>query len=148
MEYQIDINSEKDEIITLVKSAASGDTICCKRESQFEICKSALVEAKLAGVTICLLDQDDYVIRQTSSKKRNQVKGPRLTDRQLVVIKALEKVLSHCKKEGISLIGYSDELVALPESVAASDLASAYAVSVDSSDCYRGADGIDSSIQT
>lgn len=147
MEYQIDINSEKDEIVTLIKSAVSGDTICCKRESQFEICKSALVEAKLAGVTICLLDQDDYVIRQTSSKKRNQVKGPRLTDRQLVVIKALEKVLGHCKKEGISLIGYSDELVALPESIVLSDLASAYAVSVDSSGCYRGADGIDSSAQ-
>ncbi|MBR9884309.1 MAG: response regulator [Oceanospirillales bacterium] len=129
-----------------MNSAVSGDTICCKRESQFEICKSALLQAKLAGVTICLLDQDDYVIRQTSSKKRNQVKGPRLTDRQLVVIKALEKVLAHCRKEGVALIGYSDELVAMPDSVAACDLASAYAVEVDSSGCYRGADGIDSSI--
>ncbi|GGB92724.1 hypothetical protein GCM10011352_18480 [Marinobacterium zhoushanense] len=146
MEYQIDINSERDEIVKLINSAVSGDTICCKRESQFEICKSVLVEAKLAGITICLLDQDDYVIRQTSSKKRAQVNGPRLTDRQLVVIKALEKVLAHCKKEGIALIGYSDELVALPANVALSDLASAYAVEVDSSACYRGAEGIDSSI--
>ncbi|MBV1789927.1 response regulator [Marinobacterium sp. D7] len=146
MEYQIDINSERDEIVKLINSAVSGDTICCKRESQFEICKSVLVEAKLAGVTICLLDQDDYVIRQTSSKKRAQVNGPRLTDRQLVVIKALEKVLAHCRREGIALIGYSDELVALPASVAQSDPASAYAVEVDSSGCYRGAEGIDSSV--
>jgi len=144
MEYQIDIDSEQDEIVALVNSAVSGDTICCRREAQFDICKSALVQAKLAGVTICLLDQDDYVIRQTSSKKRSQVQGPRLTDRQLVVIKALERVLAHCKKEGVALIGYSDELVALPAGVAPGDLASAYAVEVDASGSYRGAEGIDS----
>ncbi|MBS97745.1 MAG: response regulator [Oceanospirillaceae bacterium] len=128
--------------------ASPGDTICCKRDSQFETCKQALIKAKLAGVTICLLDQDDYVIRQTSSKKRTQVSGPQLNDRQLAVIKALEKVLSHCKKEGVTLIGYSDELVALPSGLVGSELASAYAVDVDAHGSYRGADGIDSLLST
>lgn len=146
MEHQIDIRSEQEEITVIVKMAHSGDTIMCRRESQFEICKRALVAAKLVGVTIQLLDEDGYVIRQTSSKKRSQVNGPTFNDRQLAVIKALEKVLSHCKKEGISLIGYSDELVALPASIAGTDLASAYAIDVYTSECYRGADGIDSLI--
>ncbi|WP_432695179.1 response regulator [Marinobacterium sp. YM272] len=144
MEHQIDIRSEQEEITAIVRMAHSGDTIACRRESQFEICKRALVEAKLVGITIQLLDDDGYIIRQTSSKKRSQVNGPTFNDRQLAVIKALEKVLAHCKKEGISLIGYSDELVALPTSIAGTDLASAYAIDVYTSGCYRGADGIDS----
>lgn len=146
MEHIVDINSEEAEITELVRVAESGDTICCKRESQFEIAKRALIEEKRAGMTICLLDQDGYVIRQTSSKKRTQNNGARLNDRQLVVIKALEKVLGHCKKEGIALIGYSDELVAMPASIAGTDLASAYAVEVDASGVYRGAESIDSFI--
>jgi len=100
MELHIDIDDGQEQIVALIAGASPGDTICCKRDSQFETCKQALIKAKLAGVTICLLDQDDYVIRQTSSKKRTQVSGPQLNDRQLAVIKALEKVLSHCKKEG------------------------------------------------
>ncbi|SEF88821.1 response regulator [Marinobacterium lutimaris] len=146
MEHQIDIRSEKEEISAIIKLAENGDVVICHRESQFEICKHALIEARLVGITIQLLDDDGYVIRQTSSKKRSQVQGPMFNDRQLTVIKALEKVLSHCKKEGISLIGYSDELVALPTSIAGTELASAYAVDVYTSGCYQGAEGIDSLI--
>jgi hypothetical protein len=147
MEYHIDINAEQDAIAETVHGAKSGDTICCQRDSQFEICKRALLEARLAGVTICLLDQDGYVIRQTSSKKRTQISGPRFSDRQLAVIKALEKVLAHCKKEGITLIGYSDELVALPATLVGTDLASVHAREVYASGAYRGADGIDSLLE-
>lgn len=146
MEYHIEINEKREGIEAVVHAAASGDTICCETESQFEICKQALIAARLAGITICLLDRDGYVIRQTSSKKRSQINGPQFSDRQLAVIKALEKVLAHCKKENITLIGYSDELVALPSSLVGSDLASVHAREVYASGAYRGADGIDSII--
>lgn len=144
MEYHIDINAKQEGIAEAIQGAVSGDTICCQLESQFEDCKRALIQARRAGITICLLDQDGYVIRQTSSKKRTQIKGPRFNDRQLAVIRALEKVLEHCRKEDIALIGYSDELVALPASLVGSDLASAHAREVYASGVYRGADGIDS----
>lgn len=144
MEYHIDIKDETDEISELFRQVKSGDTLYCKRDSQFEICKKLLVRFKLADVTICLLDQDDYIVHQTSSRKREKVSGPQLNDRQMAVIAALERVLQHCKKEGIALIGYSDELVAMPECLAGTDISSAYALDVDSSGVYRGADGIDS----
>ncbi len=144
MEYPIDIDSTQEAITALVAGAESGDTVYCRRESQFEVAKKALVANKRAGVTLCLLDQDGYVVRQTASRKRSAQQGPRLTDRQLVVIRALEKVLAHCRKEGVALVGYSDELVALPAQLTGTDLASAYAVEVDASGVYRGAEGIDS----
>lgn len=146
MEYHIDIDSAREAIEALVAGVESGDTLYCQRESQFEVAKQALVAFKRAGVTLCLQDQDGYVVRQTSSRKRNTQHGPRLTDRQWVVIRALEKVLAHCQKEGVALVGYSDELVALPASLAGTDLASAYAVEVDASGVYQGAERIDSDL--
>jgi len=146
MEYHIDINAKKEDIVELIEGAVNGDTVCCQLESQFEDCKRALIQTRRAGITLCLLDQDGYAIRQTSSKKRAQIKGARFNDRQLAVIRALEKVLEHCRKEDIALIGYSDELVALPASLVGSNLASAHAREVYAAGVYRGADGIDSII--
>lgn len=143
MEYHIDTNAEPEAITAIVNGAVSGDTICCQHENQFEVCKRALLAARLPGVTLCLLDADGYVVRQTSSKKRTRGDNRRFNDRQLAVIKALERVLAHCKQEGITLIGYSDELVALPEGLLGTELASVHALSIYASGAYRGADGID-----
>ena len=143
MEYKIDIKDDEEAIREQFSQVVSGDTVLCSRDSQFEICKQLLVQNNLTDVTLCLLVQDEYVVRQTSSRQRNTVKGPQMNDRQLNVIAALEKVFLHCKKEGITLIGYSDELVALPNQIAGTDLASAYAIDIDTAGAYRGAEGID-----
>ncbi|WP_240776409.1 response regulator [Nitrincola alkalilacustris] len=98
---------------------------------------------KAIGITVQLLDSDQYVIRQASSRKRSdQATDKQFSDRQLTVIKALEKVLRHCKKEGIQLIGFSDELVAQPSGLDPQELMSAYALEVDTSDAYKGADSL------
>ncbi len=58
------------------------------------------------------------------------------------MVRALEKVLLHCKKEGIQLIGYSDELVAMPVIVSSDDVSPAVALDINSHGVYRGADSL------
>ncbi|WP_409526471.1 response regulator [Nitrincola sp. MINF-07-Sa-05] len=131
------------EIRDIVRESAQGDVLCCYQERIFESGKAALVAEKAVGITLQLLDSDQYVIRQASSRKRSEQSGDKqFTDRQLTVIKALEKVLKHCKKEGVQLIGFSDELVAQPTGLDPLELMSAYALEVDTSDAYKGADSL------
>jgi len=82
-------------------------------------------------------------VRQITSRKRESVSEGRLTDKQIAVIKALEKVLSYCKAEGVQLIGYSDELVALPVGLDDEEIASAVAISLETQGVYRGVEALD-----
>lgn len=134
--------STYDSIADAIRGCASGDTVCCTKEATFALAKVVLVKEKLTNVTVQLLDGDGYAVRQVTSKRRVRAPQDQLTDRQAAVVKALEKVLLHCKKEGVQLIGYSDELVALPASVPEEQISSASAVDVNTYDSYRGADAI------
>ncbi|QSR35209.1 response regulator [Marinobacterium iners] len=126
-----------------MRACSPGDQVSCSDEALFEVAKAVLVREKLAGLTIQLLDAGDYVLRTVTSRRRHQVeKLDRFNDRQESVLKALERVLAHCDKEGIRLIGFSDELVAVPAHLDNSACLSAEAVDVDTSGVYRGADSI------
>ncbi|WP_417667167.1 hypothetical protein [Pseudidiomarina sp.] len=126
-----------------LRACSPGDQVSCSDEALFEVAKAVLVREKLAGLTIQLLDAGDYVLRTVTSRRRHQVeKLDRFNDRQESVLKALERVLAHCDKEGIRLIGFSDELVAVPAHLDNSACLSAEAVDVDTSGVYRGADSI------
>jgi UV DNA damage repair endonuclease len=127
-----------------LRACVAGDQVTCSDEALFEVAKAVLVREKLAGLTIQLLDGGDYVLRTVTSRRRCEVeKLDRFNDRQEAVLRALERVLAHCDKEGIRLIGFSDELVAVPAHLDNGASLSAEAVDVDTSGVYRGADSIE-----
>lgn len=142
MERTIEEPSTYESIADAVKGCEPGGNVCCLSEATFSLAKVVLVKEKISNITIQLLDSDGYAIRQVTSKKRSAQQQEHLNDRQIAVIKALEKVLMHCKKEGVQLIGYSDELVALPASIPEENISSASALDINTYDSYRGADAI------
>lgn len=135
-----------------LKAGSKLDQVTCDSEQVFALAKSILVKEKIGGVTVTLVDPKGTPIRQVTSKRRAEpatekpavepTSPEQLTERQLVVVSALEKVLMHCKREGLQLIGYSDALVVLPSNVADEEVSSANAYEIDTGDCYRGADEI------
>ncbi|WP_242530171.1 response regulator [Marinobacterium iners] len=143
MEFYLSSDIGVQEVTERLRACSPGDQVSCSDEALFEVAKAVLVREKLAGLTIQLLDAGDYVLRTVTSRRRHQVeKLDRFNDRQESVLKALERVLAHCDKEGIRLIGFSDELVAVPAHLDNSACLSAEAVDVDTSGVYRGADSI------
>ncbi len=143
MEFYLSGDIGVQEVTERLRACSPGDQVSCSDEALFEVAKAVLVREKLAGLTIQLLDAGDYVLRTVTSRRRHQVeKLDRFSDRQESVLKALERVLAHCDKEGIRLIGFSDELVAVPAHLDNSACLSAEAVDVDTSGVYRGADSI------
>lgn len=133
-----------ETIRSALRACVPGSAISCRTEQDFARAKILLVKEKITDVSIQLVDSDGYVIRQVTGKRRSEVGDGEFNDRQLAVIKALEKVLMHCKQEGIKLVGYSDELVAYPARCTSLEQASVYALDVDTSDAYSGADsGVD-----
>lgn len=143
MEQFIPEDSSVQSIREIIRNAAAGEVFCCRDLALFETAKVALVAEKVAGITVQLVDEGDYVVRQVSSKRRaDQKKSDQLNDRQLAVIRALEKVLQHCRKEGVQLIGFSDELVAQPAHLDPAEGISPFALDLDVHDVYRGADSL------
>lgn len=144
----MDITLENDAsyatVVAAHKRCTAEDAVCCRSEALFALAKGALVREKITGVTLQLLDADGYAVRQVTSRRRDDQSASRdrLNDRQIAVIRALEKVLSYCRKEGIQLIGYSDELVALPAHIRPEEVASACALDIDTQGTYRGADAL------
>jgi hypothetical protein len=141
MDINLSPEAEYEEIVNALHQCGPEDAVCCETESLFKKAKKLLIKEKLKDVTIQLLDSDGYAVRQVTSKPK-AVNRDQLTGRQIAVVKALEKVLMHCKKEGVQLVGYSDELVALPAHIAAEDVASASAVDINCYDAYKGADSV------
>jgi hypothetical protein len=141
MEFYLEPNTKVKDITERLKICHYGDVITCTDAGLFEAAKAILVREKLPGLTIQLLDSSDYVLRTVTSRKRqDNIKSDRFNDRQEAVLKALEKVLAHCEKEGIRLIGFSDDLVAVPAHLDDGSGLSAEAIEVDTSGVYRGAD--------
>lgn len=144
MDTYLDKGAPYEEILEGIKGCDTGGAICCTDEAVFSLAKIVLIKEKLVGVTLQLVDEQGYAIRQVTSKRPEDDKpsDSALSTRQAAVIRALEKVLSHCKKEGIQLIGYSDELVAMPTAVQTLDVSPAVALDVETYGVYRGADSL------
>ena len=143
MEFYLPSDTSAQEVTERLRACSPGDQISCSDEALFEVAKAVLVREKLTGLTIQLLDDSDYVLRSVTSRRRREAERlNRFSDRQEAVLRALERVLAHCEKEGISLIGFSDDLVAVPAHLDSSACLSAEAVEVDTSGVYRGAESI------
>ncbi|PSL13059.1 hypothetical protein CLV44_11450 [Marinobacterium halophilum] len=143
MEFYLSSDSKIQDVTERLKACRLGDVVSCSDVALFEVVKAVLIREKLPGLTIQLLDSSDYVLRTVTSRKRvDDVQLDRFTDRQEAVLKALEKVLAHCEKEGIRLIGFSDDLVAIPAHLDNGNGLSAEAVDLDTSGVYRGAESL------
>ncbi|MGB1237732.1 MAG: hypothetical protein ACPG4U_05945 [Pseudomonadales bacterium] len=140
MEYDIVDDATYDDIKQILVNSSADDVVNCYSLDVFTQAKSVLVNEKLVAKTVQLLDDEDYVLQQVTSKKRIDAdREIEFSDRQLAVIRALEKVLQHCQREGIQIIGYSDELVAYPANCDTLEQASEHCLQIDSSDTYKGA---------
>ena len=143
MDITLSEGAEAAEILSALLRCSPEDAVCCIDEDTFKRAKILLLKEKLKNITLQLLDSDGYAIRQVSSKpKSNEDDQEQLNPRQRAVIKALEKVLQHCKKEGVQLVGYSDELVAIPAHIKLVESAYAGALDINCFGVYKGADAI------
>lgn len=143
MDIVLNLEAEDVVILDALRECGPEDAVCCQDEATFKRSKQLLISERLKNITIQLLDEGGYAIRQVTSKPKNKnTNTDQLNGRQITVIKALEKVLLHCKNEGIQLIGYSDELVALPAAVSSEEISSAGALDINCHHVYKGADAI------
>lgn len=143
MDIYLEDSASYSDVLNALTQCEIDDVLCCRAEPVFKLIKQAITEKKRTGVTAQLLDADGYVVRQVTSKTRGTVPQDQLNDKQIAVLRALEKVLSYCKREGIQLVGYSDELVAIPSSLEDSEIASAAALAVETHGIYRGAEALE-----
>ncbi|MBY4677217.1 response regulator [Marinobacterium arenosum] len=145
MDIYLDDSADYEVIADAFRRCEAEDAVCCRSEALFTLAKQVMVKERLAGATLQLIDSDGYAIRQVTSRRREEqgaASSDQLNDRQLAVIKALEKVLGYCKKEGIQLIGYSDELVALPVGLKSNEISTAAALDIETHGVYRGAESL------
>lgn len=142
MEISISSSFTEKQIRRLVNGAASGDTFNVESPDHFALLRGLLIEYKKVGLRVCLLDEDGYIVKQVSSRARENLAHQGLNDTQLKVVKALERVLEHCAREGITLVGYSDQLVAIPTRLAELNLQSEQAREIDDHGVYLGADQV------
>lgn len=140
MESQLNSTATEAIMRELVSKANAGDTINTVTQAQFDLLKKLLVEYKKVGLRLCLLDGDGYILRQVSSRSKSERVEPGFNEQQKRVLKALERVFEACEREKISLVGYSDSLVAVPAALLHTDLASAEARELESGEVYLGAD--------
>lgn len=140
MEYDLIDNATYEEAKNTLVQCQAEDVLNCYSLESFELAKSVLISEKLTEKTVQLLDEDEYVLQQVTSKKREDAdKEIEFSDRQLAVIKAMEKVFEHCQREGIKFVGYSDELVAYPANCENIEQASEFCLEVHTSQTYKGA---------
>lgn len=142
METQLKPNATQQSIRAIVQGSSSGDILNTTSAEQFELLKKLLIEYKKVGLRLCLLDEDGYILRQVSSRSKSEHLVPGFNNQQKRVLKALERVLEACEHEQISLIGYSDSLVAVPSKLLHTELASAEAREVEARAVYIGADAL------
>jgi hypothetical protein len=135
-------NADSDKLKKIVTNSNPGDNINVSNLQQFEQLKGLIIDAKAIDLSLSLIDDDGYVLKQISTKRRVKEKqstqSSSFTARQMSVISALERVMTLLDKEGISLIGYSDELVATisdDSSLQTGELA----IDVDTKGIYKGA---------
>ena len=140
MESQLNRTATDNAMRELISKSSAGDTINAVTPAQFDLLKKLLVEYKKVGLRLCLLDEDGYILRQVSSRSKSERIETGFNEQQKRVLKALERVLEACEREKISLVGYSDSLVAVPAGLLHTDLASAEARELESGEVYIGAD--------
>lgn len=147
----MDINlsplASMEDIRNAIRRCGPEDMICCHAEAVFQEAKRALQQSAKAEVTLQLIDYDGYAVRQASSRRKGDEAKPKLADQltrqQLAVVSALEKVLQHCRRHNIALVGFSDSLVAVPAHMLEKNIHAVHtmaALEVNTHEAYSGMD--------
>lgn len=143
MDIYVDNDFDYAAVLKALSMCEPDDALCCRGEAVFELAKKVMVKERYTDITVQLIDEDGFAVKQVVSRKRDELSvDDGFNDRQVAVIRALEKVLGHCRKEGIQLVGYSDELVALPASLSVEDVTTDYAIDVDTQGVYSGVESV------
>lgn len=135
-------NADTEKLKKIVVNSNPGDCINVSGLQQFDQLKGLIIDAKAIDLKLSLIDDDGYVLKQISTKRRDTqlqaTQSSGFTARQMSVISALERVMTLLEKENIRLIGYSDELVATisnDTSLQTGELA----IEIDTKGIYKGA---------
>ena len=135
-------NADTEKLKQIVVNSNPGDCINVSGLQQFDQLKGLISDAKAIDLKLSLIDDDGYVLKQISTKRRDTqlqaTQSSGFTARQMSVISALERVMTLLEKENIRLIGYSDELVATisnDTSLQTGELA----IEIDTKGIYKGA---------
>ncbi|MFP8965955.1 response regulator [Pokkaliibacter sp. CJK22405] len=147
----MDINlsplASMEDIRDAIRRCTADDIICCHAEAVFQEAKRALQQSAKADVTLQLIDYDGYAVRQASSRRKGEEGKKKLvnqlTPQQMAVVAALEKVLQHCRRHNIALVGFSDSLVAVPAHMLEASTHAVHtmaALEINSHQAYRGMD--------
>ena len=131
------------EVLRTVKDAVSDSTLCCRTERLFSLVKIALIKSQRADLSIQLQDANGNLLKQVIPRRKSKtetVSDNELSNSQIKAIKTLENAFKQCQIEKLSIVGFSDGLVALPEKLGLSlaVLSSTSALDVDASDVYKG----------
>lgn len=148
MLIHVKLGADSEKLAQIINNANEGDTLNVQSNEQFEHLKSLIIDQKRVGLRIALIDEDGFIVKQIATQKRiknsqsdttqpSKQTSTAFSARQLAVISALERVMKHLEQEGVSLVGYSDELVAVPTNAKASH-ASDVSIDIDTSGTYSG----------
>ena len=72
MEYDLTEGATYEDIKAVLLNCLAEDVINCYSLEVFDLAKSVLIGEKLTEKTVQLLDEDDYVLQQVTSKKREE----------------------------------------------------------------------------
>src|SRR6056300_349197 len=91
-------NADSDKLKKIVTNSNPGDNINVSNLQQFEQLKGLIIDAKAIDLSLSLIDDDGYVLKQISTKRRVKEKqstqSSSFTARQMSVISALERVMT------------------------------------------------------
>ena len=143
MNIKIPDNHKASEIFHTVKQAESGAVLCCTDERQFSLAKIALVKSQRTDLSIQLKDAQSRLLKQVVPRKKEieeELSKEELSSNQVSAIRALEDAFRQCQAMKLTVIGFSDGLVAVPNNLGGGleVLSSTAAMDVDTSDVYRG----------
>ncbi|MCW9053926.1 MAG: hypothetical protein OQJ91_16695 [Motiliproteus sp.] len=143
MNIKIPDHHKASEIFASVKKAESGAVFYCTDERQFSLAKIALVKSQRTDLSIQLKDAQSRLLKQVVPRRKNakeEQQADEMNSNQVSAIRALEDAFRQCQAMKLTVIGFSDGLVAVPNSLGGGmdALSSTAAIDVDTSDVYRG----------
>ncbi len=142
MKISIPDNQKTTDVIRKVNESESGSTFSCSSERMFSLLKIALVKSQRSDLSIQLLDNSGKLLKQVVSRRKEaeEQESDELSLPQVKAVRALEEAFRQCQAMKLTVIGFSDGLVAVPEKLGVNlaVLSSTSAMDVDSSDVYKG----------
>jgi len=145
MNIDIEPHDKASQIITAVKQAPAGAEIRSRIERQYSILKIAVIKLQRDDLSLTLMDGAGRIVKQVTARKRHDEGGASasaLSAVQLNAVRDVEKAFRRCRELKLMLVGFSDGLVAVPESLGcgAEVLSSPDAVELDTHEAYHGYD--------